>query len=127
MTIIKYPIELTSFEIEAVNFKKIKSIGKESLEVDPEYNVFVEKEDGSIKNGILLVQLNNEYFSLQLLLKGIFKHNEDKNIENDVLSEIIIPLLVPFARTIIHHQLLYSGFNNILIPTIDIQRSLNNK
>lgn len=59
---------------------------------------------------------------MKVIVKGQFENINGENIENETLSKLIVPLLLPLTRPIIHNQLIQSGINDLLLPTIDIQR-----
>ncbi|GGI39127.1 hypothetical protein GCM10010896_01830 [Mammaliicoccus stepanovicii] len=120
-----YHIQLNNFELQAMNFMKKKKYNNEISKLEPNYKVLIKKGDGSIKEGILVVTLENDFFDMKVIVKGQFENINGENIENETLSKLIVPLLLPLTRPIIHNQLIQSGINDLLLPTIDIQRYIN--
>lgn len=117
-----YHIQLNNFELQAMNFMKKKKYNNEISKLNPDYKVLIKKGDGAIKEGILVVTLENDFFDMKVIVKGQFESIDGENIENETLSKLIVPLLLPLTRPIIHNQLIQSGINDLLLPTIDIQR-----
>ncbi|OAO25175.1 hypothetical protein [Mammaliicoccus lentus] len=124
---VNYNIILKSFEVEAVNFVKKMSYDEKKIELNPNYKALVTKQDSSIKEGLLIIDIKNDYFNLKLIVKGIFEDEENGNIDNEILSELILPLLLPFSRSVVFNYLRDAGFYNQMLPTIDIQRSINSE
>lgn len=121
-----FHIQLLKYEIKAINFVKQKDFDNDfNSKVDPQYKVMIEKTETNEKEGLLLVTINNDYFKLKLISAGIFKDDKNANIDSHTLSKVVLPLLLPFSRTVIFNTLRDAGFYNILLPTIDVQRSIS--
>ena len=120
-----FHVVLEQYEIEAINFVKKKQLDEDLKNLEPKYKVLVSKNDNAKKEGILILTLQNEYFNLKLIVKGLFRNERGNNIENDLLSSLILPLLLPFTRSVVHNYLRDAGFYNQMLPTIDVPRSID--
>lgn len=121
----QYHIQLTKFGLQAISFVKLNENEEAIGELNPEYEVYIEKNDASIKEAFLHITIENEQFNLKSVFKGTFKDIHDNNINNQKLSPILLSLMLPLARPIIYQNLLQANFKNVLLPTLDIQRHIN--
>ncbi|MDJ1153024.1 hypothetical protein MKY53_05485 [Macrococcus sp. FSL R5-0951] len=120
----KYHIELISTELELFNFIKKKSKDDYFENPEPQYKILLNKEVSNVRSGLILVELENDYYELKVGYKGNFKSLLTQDIKNDELSKLIIPLLLPFVRVLIHNNLREAGFE-LMLPTIDVKRSIS--
>lgn len=121
----QYHIQLTEFGLQAISFVKLNENEESIGEINPEYEVYIEKNDASIKEAFLHITIENKQFNLKSVFKGTFKDIHDNNINNQQLSPILLSLMLPLARPIIYQNLLQANFKNVLLPTLDIQRHIN--
>lgn len=121
----KFHIQLNEFNLQAISFVKLKEYDENIEEFEPEYEVYIEKNDASIKTAFLHITIENEHFNLKSIFKGTFEDIEKNNIENEKLSTIVLSLMLPLARPVIYQNLVQSNLKGVLLPTLDIQRYIN--
>ncbi|MGX8004519.1 hypothetical protein ACWTWI_06435 [Staphylococcus hominis] len=121
----KFHIQLIDFNLQAISFVKLKEYDESIKEIDPKYEVYIEKNEASTKTAFLHITIENEQFNLQSIFKGIFKDTDNNSIDNKRLSNIALSLMLPLARPVIYQNLMQSNLKGVLLPTLDIQRHIH--
>ena len=120
----KFHIQLIDFNLQAISFVKLKEYDESIKEIDPKYEVYIEKMKLQ-QNCFLHITIENEQFNLQSIFKGIFKDTDNNSIDNKRLSNIALSLMLPLARPVIYQNLMQSNLKGVLLPTLDIQRHIH--
>lgn len=121
----KFHIQLKEFNLQAISFVKLKEYDENIEEIEPEYEVYIEKNETSTKSAFLHITIENEQFNLKSIFKGTFEDIKENNIDNKKLSTIVLSLMLPLARPVIYQNLVQSNLKGVLLPTLDIQRYIN--
>ncbi|MCO0862318.1 hypothetical protein WL766_10980 [Staphylococcus pasteuri] len=121
----KFHIQLVDFNLQAISFVKLKELDESIKEIEPKYEVYIEKNEASTKTAFLHITIENEQFNLQSIFKGVFEDIDDNNIDNEKLNTIALSLMLPLARPVIYQNLVQSNLKGLLLPTLDIQRHIN--
>lgn len=126
----KFHIQLKEFSLQAITFirsdedKSNDNSDKKNndIEIDPKYEVFIEKNTSSKKQVFLHITLETFEYNLKAMFKGVFKDINNESINNKELSSIALSLMLPLARPIIYQNLVQSDLKGVMLPTLDIQR-----